>query len=83
MLHLSMKDYLSAVVTPLLEDPQALKITETLDEKGLFLLVNVSRPDMGRVIGKGGENIEAIRTILRTIGGKVGQKVSLKVNEPA
>lgn len=77
-----MKEYLTSLVTPLLTEPQALFISEARDEQGTFLSMNVSKPDMGRVLGKNGDTIKAIRTILFAVGGMAKQSVRLKVLEP-
>jgi len=77
-----MKDYLKQILEPLLRNPQALEISESQDEEGKLLSVYVSSPDMGRVIGKSGETIKAIRTIVHGASILVGEKVSIKINEP-
>lgn len=57
-----MKDYLSFLLTPLLSEPEALVI-----EVGQSVItIKLAQIDMGRVIGKQGNNISALRTLLRT-----------------
>lgn len=57
-----MKDYLQFLLTPLLSDPEALAI-----EVGQSVItVKLAQADMGRVIGKQGNNISSLRTLLRT-----------------
>ncbi len=49
---------------------------------GVLLSLTVHRDDMGKVIGKEGAVAKAIRTVLRSVGMKNGQKVNLKILEP-
>ena len=74
-------DYLRALITPLLIEPQALVITQSEDDMGVLLSVNVSKKDMGRIIGKSGEAIKSIRVLTRIAG--TPNRVSVKVLEPA
>lgn len=77
-----MEEYLKAIIEPLLSEPQGLVITKTQDDMGILLSVNLSQPDMGVVIGKAGETVKAIRTIIHMYGAKSREKISVKINEP-
>lgn len=57
-----MEEYLKFLVTPLLGSPQDLSI-KTTDSS---IVVKVAETDTGRVIGKHGNVINALRTLLRT-----------------
>lgn len=72
-----------AVVEPLLSQPEALKLSASEDDRGHLLTMDVARADMGRLIGREGEHIKAIRTILHVWGATRDLKTSLKLNEPA
>lgn len=67
---------------PLLADPGGLEIEESPVENGKLLSVWLSKPDMGRVIGRGGQTIKAVRTLIHTAGMKINQKAIVEVNEP-
>ena len=73
---------LEYVVKQLVDHPEAIKISRTIDERGVLLLLDVHPEDMGKVIGKLGNTAKAIRTILRVVGIKNGARVNLKINEP-
>lgn len=77
-----MEKYLEAILSPLLLEPQELKITRSDDEMGVLLTVGIAQPDMGRVIGKAGETIKAIRLLMHIFGAQQKARVSLKVLEP-
>lgn len=74
--------FLEFVMTSLVEDRGALVIEGKIDEQGVLLTVQVSAGDMGRLIGKGGQTVKALRTLLRIIGGNANQRINLKILEP-
>lgn len=75
-------DFIKLVLTMLVEDKDQLSIESSTDDLGILLTVRVSDRDMGKVIGKSGQTIKSIRTLLRVIGGMSNQRVNLKVLEP-
>lgn len=77
-----MKEYLQSLVEPLLKNPKDLRISESSDELGILLLVDVHHSDMGSVIGKEGKTISAIRTLVHIKGMIERKRVSVRVNEP-
>ena len=74
--------FLEYVLSSLVEDKNALKIEGIVDEQGVLLTIQVSGKDMGKVIGKGGQTLNALRTLLRIVGGSENQRINLKVLEP-
>lgn len=61
---------------------EEVHIKKTKDDMGILLSVRLDKADMGKVIGKGGETIKSIRTIVRAIGMAEGARVNIKVEEP-
>lgn len=76
-------DFLAFVLESIVEDKDQLHIEGQVDELGILLTVKVSDRDMGKLIGKAGQTIKALRTLLRIIGGNANQRVNLKVLEPS
>lgn len=74
--------FLEYVVKALVDNPDAVAITRSVDEMGVLLTLTVSADDMGKVIGRDGNIAKAIRTLLRVVGMKHNARVNLKVNEP-
>ncbi len=56
-----------------------LEIDTTLDEKGVLVEINGPKETLSLVIGKSGQTVNSIRTILKSIGGAMGAAISLKV----
>jgi len=76
------KDILQTVVEALVENPHAVNVTESADDMGILLALDVHPDDMGKVIGRAGATAKALRTILRVVGMTENARVSLKINEP-
>lgn len=74
--------FLQYVLETLCEDRDQLAIESKKDELGILLTVRVSERDMGKLIGKGGQTVKALRTLLRIIGGNASERVNLKILEP-
>lgn len=72
-------EFLQYILENIVSEPDAIKIDRTEDELGILLTVTVSKEDMWLVIGKWGNTVSALRSILRLVGLKQGQKVNLKV----
>jgi len=78
----SAKEFLEYVLSEMVDEKDQLKVESKVDDLGLLLTVQVSEPDMGKLIGKGGQTIQALRTLIRVIGSNSSQRVNLKVLEP-
>lgn len=75
--------FLRFVLESIVEDKDQLVIEHRVDDLGILLTVKVSDRDMGKLIGKSGQTIKALRTLLRVIGGNASQRVNLKLLEPS
>lgn len=75
-------EFIRTVLSMLVEDKDQLVVDARLDELGVLITVKVSDRDMGKLIGKSGQTIKSVRTLLRVIGGASNQRVNLKVLEP-
>lgn len=75
--------YLEALVKGLVDHPDDVKVTKTVDEMGVLMTLDVHRDDMGQIIGRKGATAKAIRTLLRVAGMKHNARVNMKINEPA
>jgi predicted RNA-binding protein YlqC (UPF0109 family) len=59
-----MEDFIKFLITPLLSSTEELVITQT----GNIVTLKVGDADVGRIIGKKGNVINALRTLVRTYG---------------
>lgn len=74
--------FLRFVLESIIDDKDALVIDSKIDELGILLTVQVSDRDMGKLIGKSGQTVKALRTLLRILGGNLQQRINLKILEP-
>lgn len=75
-----MENLVKYLVDNLVEDKDAVKIEKSVDGDMNIIHVTVAENDIGRVVGKGGKIVGAIRTIVRSASKRTGQKYAVKVN---
>ncbi len=75
------KDLVQYITESIVENPDAVIVTEKRYGRDLIYELEVAQEDMGRVIGKRGRMANAIRTLLRVAAVKTGSHVSLEINE--
>jgi predicted RNA-binding protein YlqC (UPF0109 family) len=69
-------DYL---IRALVDDPDAVQITRTETPSGELFEVTVAADDVGKVIGRSGRIIKALRTLMRAAGSADGRHVDLEI----
>lgn len=74
--------FVEYVVKALVDNPDKVEITRTVDERGVLLELKVDPNDMGKIIGKSGATAKSIRTLLRVLGAKDDARYNLKIIEP-
>jgi predicted RNA-binding protein YlqC (UPF0109 family) len=67
------------VVKSLVDDPESVAVEDSRESGQVVLELRVAEPDMGRVIGKSGRVINAIRSIVQIAAAKKGERVSLEI----
>lgn len=72
-------EFLQFIIENLVSQPEEIKIQRVQDELWILLTLSVAKDDMWIIIGKGGNTINSIRSILRIYGLKIDQRVNLKV----
>jgi len=70
-----MKEILETIILNMVENKEAVIITETMEEKKASYVVKIAEEDMGRIIGKQGRTAKAIRMIMKAVSGKEHKKV--------
>lgn len=77
-----MKNLLEFLLIHLVDHPEDVVIEETEDDRGLVFVLHVHPDDIGRVIGKGGSVIQAIRQIAKIRAIKEGIHAYITLAEP-
>lgn len=73
------QQFIEFVVKSLVNNPDAVSVARTIDEKGVLLELTVDPEDLGRVIGKRGATAQSLRTLLRALGTKNDARYNLKI----
>jgi uncharacterized protein len=76
-----MKNLLEFILIHLVEHPEEVKVEESQDEHGHLYTLHVHQDDIGRVIGKGGSVIHAIRNIGKIRAVKEGISAHITLAE--
>lgn len=75
------KDLLEYIVKNLVENKDVVCVDEVQNEEKLVLKLHVAKEDMGRIIGKEGRIIKAIRELIYSYAMKNHQRVTVDVEE--
>ncbi|MCH5291557.1 MAG: KH domain-containing protein [Treponema sp.] len=73
------KDLIEFIAKSLVDEPNAVSVTEAEGERGPVLRLTVASGDIGKVIGKYGRIAKALRTVLSASAGKDGKRYSLEI----
>ncbi|NLP17471.1 MAG: KH domain-containing protein [Firmicutes bacterium] len=74
-----MRELVEIIVKAIVDEPEAVNVTETEDEQLVILKLSVAPDDMGKVIGKQGRIARAIRTVVKAMATKKGKRVDLEI----
>lgn len=74
-----MKELLNVIVENLVDDKEAIKISERQENDVIILELTVSHDDVGKVIGKQGKIAKAIRTVIKSAASHEDKKVVVKI----
>ena len=74
-----MQAFLEQVVKGLVDHPDAVNITEVEQERTTVYELRLDPSDVGRVIGRSGRTVNAIRTLLQAGSAKAGNFTRLDI----
>ena len=76
-----MKEFVEYIVKNLVDYPDKVIINEVGGTQILILELSVEKGDIGKIIGKKGKTINAIRTLLMSVASRNGIRVNLEILE--
>ena len=76
-----MKELATLLLKSLSSAPQDVVGEEKTEDNKIFLSTKVGAADKGKIIGKDGCIIKAVRTVLSAAGAKQDKKVTLKLED--
>ena len=75
-----MKEFINYLVSLIVDNPQDVEVSERiLDEKSIQYIISENEKDIGKIIGKGGKIIQAIRNIVKVLAVKHDKQVRIEV----
>lgn len=74
-----MKEFIAYIIKNLVDNPDQVSVQEIAGAQTIILELRVDKRDMGKVIGREGKTINAIRTLLLSVAARNGMRASLEV----
>ncbi len=74
-----MKELVEVIAKPLVDSPDEVVVTETVNGKNVTVELHVAADDMGKVIGKQGRIAKAIRSVVKAASSKENLKVDVEI----
>jgi predicted RNA-binding protein YlqC (UPF0109 family) len=65
----------------LVDDPESVRVDEVERDGDLVLQLRVAQDDIGKVIGRSGRMVRALRTVVRAVGARGDRRVLLEIVE--
>ena len=76
-----MKEMIEYVAQALVDNPEQVSVKEIIGRQVTVLELKVAKEDVGKIIGKGGQNAKALRTLLTAASGKENKRFMLEILE--
>jgi len=76
-----MKKALEYIVTQIVDNPEKVEIKEQEDQGIINFTITVAASDMGKIIGKSGKVIRAIRNVIKISAIKQNKKINIALSE--
>jgi hypothetical protein len=74
-------ELLAYLARELVDDPAAVRVESEERDGGLVLVLHVAEDDLGKVIGRGGRIVRALRTVVRATAVRDGRRVHVEIAE--
>ena len=78
---MGVKDVVEVLAKALADNPDAVRVVETQHKSTTLVEVYVAPVDAGKMIGRQGRTVAALRTLASTAGEKEGKTVTLEIRE--
>ncbi|MEK7565990.1 MAG: KH domain-containing protein [Patescibacteria group bacterium] len=76
-----MKDFLEIIVKKLVDDPESVVIAEDITPDGFITLtISAAQEDIGKIIGKEGKVIKALRDLIKILAVKENKRVTVQIS---
>ena len=76
---MDLKQILTDIARAIVDTPDAVNVTETVDGDNVELILTVAEDDTGMVIGRHGKIAKAIRQIMKAAANTCGKHVTVEI----
>jgi predicted RNA-binding protein YlqC (UPF0109 family) len=76
-----MKDVLEFIVKAIVDEPDAVQVSAEESDQAVTLRVAVAADDKGKVIGRHGRTVRAVRDVVRAAGTRAGVATRVEILE--
>ena len=76
-----MKELVELIAKSLVDNPERVQVSQLDGEQSSIIELKVAQEDLGKVIGKQGRNVQAVRVILGAAGMKLKKRFILEIIE--
>jgi len=77
----TMKTLVEEIAKALVDMPEQVSVNEIESHQSIVIELSVAKQDLGKIIGRKGQNVQAIRTILNAASGKTKKRIILELLE--
>jgi uncharacterized protein len=77
----SLKELIEFLARALVDNPDQVEVSEISGEQTIVLELRVAKEDLGKVIGKQGRTVKAMRAILSAASSKLRKRADLEILE--
>ncbi len=78
---ISLKELIEFIARSLVDKPDEVHVDEITGEQTVVLELRVAKDDLGKVIGKQGRTVKAMRAILSAAASKLRKRADLEILE--
>ncbi len=79
--NISLKELIEYLARALVDHPSEVSVSEVTGEQTIVLELKVAKDDLGKVIGKQGRTVKAMRALLSAASAKLRKRADLEILE--
>ena len=77
----ALKELIEYIAKALVDDPDEVQVDQIAGEQTVVLELRVAKTDLGKVIGKQGRTVKAMRALLSAASSKLNKRADLEILE--
>lgn len=74
-----LEDFVAFVSRSLVDNPEAVQVSMLEKDRLSVIQIRCEKRDIGKIVGKSGKTIAAIRTLVSGAGGRIGLRMTVEV----